>query len=722
MPPFRKGINGFRRIALAIDAWIDASLFSLWSICSRNWKRYADFINHLKVRHPWRWFVDIADEALTIGLVGLCFLSILAIPTFQDVTNKWANSPVVTATYLDRYGNEIGHRGIRFDDSIKFEDFPQLLIHAVLATEDRRFYHHWGVDPIGTFRALTVNMTGGGVVQGGSTITQQLAKNLFLSNERSVERKIREAFLALWLETHYSKNEILKQYLDLAYMGGGSHGIVAAANYYFGKKLPELSLAEAAMLAGLFKAPTKYSPLVNLPAARGRANDVLRNMVDAGYLTEGQIQTALRNPATPIDRKLENAPEYYLDWAYDQTRKLVATGILGHEHVLIIKTPFDRTIQTAAEQALENTLKQYGKQYRVSQGAVVVMDVDGQVRAIVGGRDYGQSQFNRATDALRQPGSSFKPFVYASALLANPKLSPTSRVVDAPICVGNWCPSNYGKSYAGAMPMVSALARSINTVAVRLSIEAGQGNPKLGRKRIVDLAHNMGITSELKDSASLPIGSGEVYVIDMAAAYSAFGNGGTKTTPLFALNIYTPDGKSVFQHDFAEKGAQVLPQHVVTDMNFMLNKVVEAGTARRAMIEGIPTGGKTGTTNEYRDAWFIGFTGMMTAAVWLGNDDHSSMNNLTGGILPAMIWHDTMEVALQNTDVKPLPGVIPEKPLAKLAPSKNPVSNTIASGDLSQKSVEALSAIKSLGKNVSSSDFAPDKSASVAESAKMGGI
>lgn len=699
IPPPATFTERFKRLALAIDAWLDDFLFSGWRSVRRGWRRYSDWIGKLRVRGFRRFVLDIADEALTLSIAGGLFLLLLAIPTFRDASDDWRTSQNVTATYIDRFGMEIGHRGTRFDDSVKFEDFPDILLKAVLATEDRRFYYHWGIDPIGTLRALTVNTRDGGVVQGGSTITQQLAKNLFLSNERSLERKIREAFLAIWLETHFSKQEILKLYLDRAYMGGGAHGVVAAANFYFGKTLPELSLAEVAMLAGLFKAPSRYSPHINLPAARARANDVLLNMVDAGYLTEGQIQTALRNPATPIDRKLDTAPEYYLDWAYEQTKRMVGQGQFKDQRVLIIRTPFDPVMQSAAEQALESTLRQYGKQYRVSQGAIVVMDVDGAVRAMVGGRDYGQSQFNRAADAQRQPGSSFKPFVYAAALIANPKLTPQSTIVDAPICLGNWCPSNYGRSFSGRMPLVSALARSINTVAVRLSVEIGGGNAKRGREKIVSLAHSMGLTTELKDSSSLPIGSGEVTVIDMASAFAAFGNGGMLVTPFVASEALSPQGDIIYRRDYGAEPKRVLEPQVVANMNFMLNTVIESGTGRRAILPGIQAGGKTGTTNDYRDAWFIGFTGNMSAAVWLGNDDHSSTNNMTGGTLPAMIWHDVMDVAHRNVEIKPIPGLAPAKAAtgratAAIAPKTD--QQRPPTGVLSRQSFEAISSFRAL--------------------------
>ena len=340
----------------------------------------------------------------------------LALPAFRETEEDWLKTQDLAVTFLDRYGQEVGRRGLHLDDSYKLEEFPDYLVKAALATEDRRFYEHWGIDPIGTFRALTVNVRGGGVVQGGSSITQQLAKNLFLTNERSLERKIKEAFLAIWLEFHLTKDEILKLYLDRAYMGGGAHGVVAAADYYFGKSAKDVTLAEAAMMAGLFKAPTKYAPHINLPAARARANDVLRNMVEAGFLTEGQIQTARRNPATPVNRSRETTPDYYLDWGYEQVKQLAAEGKLGNDRVLTVKTPLDTAPPAARRTDAREHAAPAWPPIQGWQGALVVMDADGAVRTIVGGKDYGLSQFNRATDALRQPGSSFKPFVYTAAL------------------------------------------------------------------------------------------------------------------------------------------------------------------------------------------------------------------------------------------------------------------------------------------------------------------
>ncbi len=367
-----------------------------------------------------RWvIIEPLSEAATFGLAGLILMLALAVPAFRETADEdWLKKSDLAVTFLDRYGNPIGSRGIKHNDSIPLEDFPDNLIKATLATEDRRFYDHFGIDIAGTARALVTNAQAGGVRQGGSSITQQLAKNLFLSNERTIERKVNEAFLAIWLETRLTKNEILKLYLDRAYMGGGTFGVDGAAHFYFNKSARDVNLAEAAMLAGLFKAPTKYAPHINLPAARARANVVLDNLVDAGFMTEGQVFGARRNPATAVDRRDENSPNYYLDYAFDEMRKLVDTFPKSYtERVFVVRTAIDMNVQHAAEDAIENQLRQFGRDYHATQAATVVADLDGGIRAMVGGRDYGASQFNRATDAYRQPGSSFKPYVYTTALL-----------------------------------------------------------------------------------------------------------------------------------------------------------------------------------------------------------------------------------------------------------------------------------------------------------------
>src|SRR5690349_21386813 len=461
-----------------------------------------------------RWvLVEPISEMGTLGLGGLVLALALALPAFRETSDEdWLKKSDLAVVFLDRYGVEVGSRGIKHNDSIPLEQLPDHLIKAVLATEDRRFYEHFGIDIPGTMRAVVTNARAGGVVQGGSSITQQLAKNLFLSNERTLERKIREAFLALWLETRLTKNEILKLYLDRAYMGGGTFGVDAAAQFYFNKSARDVNLAEAAMLAGLFKAPTKFAPHINLPAARARANVVLDNLVDAGFMTEGQVFGARRNPAFAVDRRDENSPNYFLDYAFDEMRKLVDTFPKSYtERVFVVRTAIDMNVQRAAETAIENQLRQFGRDYHATQAATVVSDLDGGIRAMVGGRDYGASQFNRATDAYRQPGSSFEPYVYTTALLNGYK--PTSVMVDGPVCIGNWCPQNYGHSYSGSVTLTQAITRSINVIPVKLSIEIGKkfgGGPKVGREKIVEVARRFGIKAPLPDTPSLPIGADEV--------------------------------------------------------------------------------------------------------------------------------------------------------------------------------------------------------------------
>lgn len=661
-PEWKPKLN---RFLLDLDARLDSTVFRFAAWLRESYERFSAYMDRFHVTGWRRLIVEAFSEGATLSTGALVLMLALAIPAFHDTSDEdWLKKADLAVTFLDRYGNEIGSRGIRHNDSIPLDEYPDYLIKAVLATEDRRFYEHFGIDLSGTARAFTANARAGGVVQGGSSISQQLAKNLFLSNERTIERKVKEAFLALWLETHLSKNDILKLYLDRGYMGSGTFGVDAAAQYYFGKSARDVSLAEAAMLAGLFKAPSKFSPNVNLPAARARANVVLDNLVDAGFMTDGQVFGARRNPATPIDRRDEHSPNYYLDWAFDEMKKLVDTLPKSvTERVFVVRTAIDINMQRETENAIENSLRQYGHEYHATQSNAVLMDLDGGVRAMVGGRDYGQSQFNRAVDALRQPGSSFKPYVYTTALLNGFK--PTSIVVDSPVCLGNWCPQNYGHSYMGSITLTTALTHSINTIAVKLSVAVGNGNPKAGRAKIIELAHNMGIRTPLPDSSSLPIGAAEVTMLDQVGAYATFPNLGKAVTPHAILEVKTPGGQLIWQWDRnGPKPRQVIPPQVATQMIYMMNKVVEEGTGKRAMLDGIRASGKTGTTNAYRDAWFMGYTANFVCGIWFGNDDFSPTNRMTGGSLPAMAWHRIMTYAHQGIEVKSLPG-LPPSPASK---------------------------------------------------------
>jgi penicillin-binding protein 1A len=687
-----------KRLLLDFDARIDSAIFEGGKWAREIYERFTAFMDHCHVAGWRRWLlVEPISEGATLGTGGLLLMLLLALPAFRETSDDdWLKKSDLAVTFLDRYGNEVGNRGIKHNDSVPLEDMPDHLVKATLATEDRRFYEHFGIDFYGTVRALMTNAKAGGVVQGGSTITQQLAKNLFLSNERTIERKINEAFLALWLETRLSKNEILKLYLDRAYLGGGAFGVDAAALYYFGKSVRDVTLAEAAMLAGLFKAPSKFSPLANLPAARARANVVLDNLVDNGFMTEGQVYGARRNPATPIDRTEEDAPNYYLDWAFDEMRKLVDTFPKSvNERFFVVRTALDSNLQRYAQHTIESALRQYGHDYGASQSATVIADLEGSVRAMVGGRDYGESQFNRAVDALRQPGSSFKPYVYATALANGFK--PSSVVVDSPVCIGNWCPHNYSGGYSGSMTLINAITHSINVIPVKLSIALGDGNAKLGRAKIIQTARNFGIYTPLPDTPSLPIGADEVNVLEHAVAYATFPNLGKAVAPHAALEVRTGTGELVWRFDRdGKRPEQVISPQVALDMITMMNSVVENGTGKRAQLDGIKVAGKTGTTNGWRDAWFVGYTGNFAGAVWMGNDDYSPTKRMTGGTIPALVWHDIMAYAHQGVELRPLTGL----PAPQHAPA---VADTAFKGGqgppqalLTRKATEALVRVEHL--------------------------
>jgi penicillin-binding protein 1A len=634
---------------LSIDSWIDTALFTIGDRTSRAAAAYAGYLLRFRTRGVARLLTEGSGEILTLGTAGLVVALAFAQPAFIETGGDWMTNSDFSITLLDRHGAEIGRRGILLDDAVPLEDFPDNLVKATLATEDRRFFSHFGIDFQGTFRALVANLRANSVVQGGSSITQQLAKNLFLSNERTLERKIKEAFLAIFLEANLTKREILKLYLDRAYLGGGTFGVTAASQFYFRRPVRDISLAQSAMLAGLYKAPAKYAPHIDLPAARARANIVLTDMVEAGFLTEGQVIGARRNPAQVVDNSDVYSPDYFLDYVYNQARKLV----VGEQKVLRVHTTLDLDLQRQAETSVETHLRQHGAQYRVTQAAMVVLEPGGALRAMVGGRDYGDSQFNRATDALRQPGSSFKTFVYMTALMNGYK--PNSIVRDAPITIRGWSPRNYIRGFAGPVTLTTGLTRSINTVAVRLGAQ-------VGRRKVAKTASSMGINTKLIVTPSLPLGTSEVTILEMAGAYATLANGGVKSRPYAILEITAPDGRVLYMRDqISARSNQVLPPKKVHQINRMLENVVVAGTGRRAALEGIVAAGKTGTTQAYRDAWFIGYTGNYVAAVWYGNDNFSPTRRLTGGRLPAMTWQHFMQYAHANVDLKTIPGIAPAK-------------------------------------------------------------
>lgn len=692
--PDTAGTSLRRRIArraLALDATLDTAVYRVATGAVEGYRRLSVAMRVFRLRGLRRLFVEILDDGLTFGAVGFVAMLALALPAMQVTKVDWRKNVDYSVLFLDRYGNEIGRRGITLDDSVPLEQFPDHLIKALLATEDRRFFDHFGIDVIGTARAVVANLRHRTVVQGGSSLTQQLAKNLFLTNERSIERKIKEAFIALWLEANLSKREILKLYLDRAYMGGGTFGVAAASEFYFGKSVRDIDLAEAAMLAGLFKAPSKYAPHANLPAARARANDVLSNMVAAGFLTEGQVIAARRRPATPVDRQRIYSPDYFLDWAFDEVQEKSPA-----EHTLVVRTTIDVGLQKKAEEVIENALRQHGEELDVSQAAAVFMDPLGAVRAMVGGRDYSASQFNRATDAARQPGSSFKPYVYLAALLAGK--TPTSTIVDQPYCIGNWCPKNYGGSYYGRVTLLEGIARSLNSVPVQLAAQ-------IGRERVAAVARRFGIDLPQKPDWPFVIGASEVHMVDHAGGYAVFANGGFKIEPYAVEEIRSTSGRLLYERSYdGPAPTRIFPADKIAEIDSMLYNAVENGTGQRAKLDGIPAGGKTGTTQSSRDAWFCGFTGNLVGVVWVGNDDYHPMERVTGGMLPAPIWHDVMAYAHQNVELKPAPGMpAPKRGAATVAdgagaarglgaPTTSPVSGRPK--PLSAKSIGVLTEIE----------------------------
>jgi len=632
---------------LKIDSWIDSGLFGAWIGFRDWWSAYSSFFGRFEVKGFLRACNELACEGLTLSVAGFLVVLTFALPAFEVAQGKINLSDEYSVTFLDRYGNEIGKRGLLRDDSVPLEEIPDNMIKATLATEDRRFFDHFGIDVMGTFRALAENARHDSVVQGGSSLTQQLAKNMFLTPEKALSRKIKEAFIAVYLENHYTKPEILKLYFDRAYLGGGSYGVEAAAQYYFGKSIREVTLSESAMLAGMFKAPTRYAPHVNLAASRARANEVLSNMVEAGYLSEGQVYGARLNPARIVERGENKTPDYFLDWAFEEVQRLMQGK---PNHILVTRTTVDLGLQKAAENALEDTVNKFGRSRNFNNGALVSMETDGAVRAMVGGKDYGSSQFNRAAHAFRQPGSSFKPYVYLAALEHG--YTPDSTVSDGYVSCGRWSPKNYSGGFRGRMSLRTALAKSINTVAVKLSLEVDRGT-------VLANMDKMGI-KHLKKTCSLALGDNGMTPLEHVGGYAVFAAGGLEVRPYGIEEIRTIPGELLYNHDRDEPPRkQIFDPKAVAQLNSMLQTVVNAGTGRRAQLDYTNAVGKTGTSSAYRDAWFMGFTGEYVTGVWLGNDDFTPMARVTGGSFPAEIWKNYMTAAHDTDNIPNIPGVEP---------------------------------------------------------------
>jgi len=538
-------------------------------------------------------------------------------------------------------GSLIANRGDTGGAAVRLSELPPYLPKAFVAIEDRRFYSHFGVDPIGIGRAVFRDVTGHGGMEGGSTLTQQLAKNLFLTQERTLSRKIQEAILALWLERKYSKDQILELYLNRVYFGSGAFGVEAAAQKYFGKSARQVTLSEAAVLAGLMKSPTRLAPNRNLNAANERAAQVITAMAEQGHITEAMAKLALASPAQVVHDKSAGSVNYAADYVMDMLDDTV--GAIDED--IVVTTTLDARMQAAAERALTDELNAKGEKFGVQQGALVALDPDGAVKALVGGRNYADSQFNRAVAAKRQPGSSFKPFVYLAALEKG--LRPDTVREDAPITIKGWSPENYSREYFGPVTLTKALALSLNTVAVRLGLEVGP-------KTVVRTAHRLGVTSELEPNASIALGTSAVTPLELVSAYDAFANGGIGVQPHVIARVRTANGRLLYTRKNANFGRVIDPQYVAM-MNTMMEETLLTGTARKAELPGWQAAGKTGTSQDWRDAWFVGYTSALTAGVWLGNDDNSPTKKTSGGNLPVEIWSRFMRAALEGVPPAGLP-------------------------------------------------------------------
>ncbi len=574
-----------------------------------------------------------------IAVTGIVIYYAMQLPASDTwaVPERPANIRIVAAD-----GQLISNRGKMGGEAVSFRELPQYVPAAVISIEDKRFMSHPGVDPIGILAALVDNITEGRIARGGSTLTQQLAKNLFLTPDQNIGRKIQEALLSIWLEQNYSKDQILELYLNRVYFGAGAYGIEAASQTYFAKSARNLSLGEAAILAGLLQAPSRLSPDRHPEAAAARARVVLNEMADEGYISEAEAAAAAIDPNKRIRTRVAGAEYYVADWV----ETLMDAYIGSVDEDVIVYTTIDWDLQKQGEFFVREMVRENGPDHNFSQGALVAMEPDGAVRAIVGGTDYAKSQYNRAVTARRQPGSSFKPFVYLSALEHG--LTPDSIVEDAPFEYKGWKPQNYSNKYVGRVTLRDALANSLNTVAGRLAIE-------MGPESVVNTAMRLGISSPLQAVPSIALGSQEVSLLELTAAFAPFANGGNGVIAHVITRIETADGQQLYQNIPAGPGRVIAPENVAM-MNDMLSYAVEVGTAKKAHVGNWPIAGKTGTTQDNRDAVFVGFSARMVTGVWLGNDDDSPMKGVGGGGFPVAIWSEFMEKAHQGLAVAALPG------------------------------------------------------------------
>jgi penicillin-binding protein 1A len=575
-----------------------------------------------------KWFVIFGMWGIIIGGLAVMYYA----HDLPDTSGLSQEGKPGTVRLLSREGTllakVVGERGTH----LAFNEFPKTLIDAVIATEDRRFFDHFGADVFGLARAMYTNFKAGYVRQGGSTITQQLAKIAFLSPKRTLKRKVQELLLALWLEHNFTKEQIITMYLNRAYFGAGAFGVDSAARTYFNKPAHKMTLTESAMIAGLLKAPSKYSPFSNRKLATSRMHQVLANMVDAGFLRTvdaiGQVKTIKPRP-----EKALNKGRYFVDWVSAQIPSYI--GISDSE--LTVRT----TLSVKKQQAAEKYMTQYvGK--KPYQGALVSMSTDGEVLAMVGGESYKNSQYNRATQAMRQPGSAFKLFVYLAALEHG--FIPSDELSDKPVRIGKWAPQNYGETYRGQVSLADAFAASINTVAVQLSETAK-------RSSVIEMAYRLGIRSDLQNHPSIALGVSEVSLLDMTGAFAHVANGGKALAPFGILEIRDKDNTVLYEHESFVRAPRVVTEKVARQMHGMLRNVVQYGTGKNAKFSH-DVAGKTGTSQDFRDAWFVGYTAHMVTGVWVGNDNNSPMDKVTGGNVPAKMFKAYMQDSHKNLKPK----------------------------------------------------------------------
>ncbi|MAB13337.1 PBP1A family penicillin-binding protein [Parvibaculum sp.] len=600
------------------------------------------WVRAIKVPQGREWIAPIASFAITFFFILAVLLVFDTLPKIDGRLAAGPHSPGLAVTVLDTNGKEIGSRGGRAAKDVPLAELPPYLVNAFLATEDRRFYEHGAVEIRSILRAALANFSAGGFVQGGSTITQQLAKNLYLDNRRTLWRKAQEALIAIWLESRLGKDRILELYLNRIYMGGGAYGVEAAAQYYFGKSAREVTLAEAAVLAGLPKAPSRFAPSTNLTAARKRAGHVLNAMVANGNITEAEAEEARKNPARMAVRTAPDSENYFLDWVYDRVAQLLP----DRQGRLIVRTTLDRKKQAAAASAIAGALKANGEKLNISQGAMIALSPDGSILAMVGGKSYGDSQFNRAVQAHRQPGSAFKPFVYLAAL--EDGMKPWSGFYDKRLDYNGWTPQNAGGKSWGQVTMTTALAHSINRVAVQVG-------DKVGVERVRETAKELGIRSPIPHNLSIALGSSGVSLMELTGAYAAFPAEGRLITPYAIRQITASNGSILYTH--ANGTERATSKRSARYMNAMLRRVMTSGTGKAARLSGRLAAGKTGTSQDYRDAWFVGYTGNEIAGVWFGNDDNTPMKRVYGGTVAARAWKSYMQASLKGTPPAPIPGV-----------------------------------------------------------------